>query len=92
MDIFKELGNKRVNRYYEARLTDDYQRPKATDDYGMVRDRIPILVNHFAPDLCFLFQEKFIREKYEKKRWAAKVLSFFFFWFLGLSCNPDLSA
>ncbi len=52
MDVFKELGNKRVNRYYESRLDDDYRRPKSNDDMAM---------------------EKFIRDKYEKKRWAAKV-------------------
>lgn len=51
VDTFKELGNKRVNRYYEARMPDDYERPRTTDDYGM---------------------EKFIRAKYEQKRWVSK--------------------
>lgn len=72
MDAFKDLGNKRVNRYYEARVPDDYQRPKATDDYGMVWILQSRLL--FLGSDAFL-QEKFIREKYEKKRWIPKVRS-----------------
>lgn len=52
VDVFRELGNKRVNRYYEARIPEDYRHPSPSDDAGM---------------------EKFIRDKYEKKRWVSKV-------------------